>query len=188
MLEFRLIYGITLECAYPYFVVKYREKMPIYQFKKTQELQTSVHEVWNFIKDPRNLKEITPDYMGFHITSELLSTKMYPGMIISYKVKPILGIPLTWVTEITHVEEPNFFVDEQRKGPYKIWHHEHQIEETENGVLMTDLITYEPPFGILGAIANQLFIKKQLNEIFEYRRIILDKHFNNQIIKMKKGA
>ncbi len=162
--------------------------MPVYQFFKEQELNTSVSEVWNFIKNPRNLKEITPDYMGFHITSELLEDQMYPGQIICYTVKPVLGIPMTWVTEITHVEAPNFFVDEQRKGPYKVWHHEHRLEETENGVKMTDLITYEPPFGFLGAIANNLFIRKQLEAIFEYRGKVLDSRFNKAVFQMKKGA
>jgi len=162
--------------------------MPVYQFFKAQELSTSVEEVWDFIKDPRNLKEITPDYMGFLITSELLKNQMYPGQIISYVVKPILGIPMTWVTEITHVEEPNFFVDEQRKGPYKMWHHEHKLVKTENGVMMTDLITYEPPMGFLGAIANKLFIRKQLETIFEYRRKVLDEKFNKPIVQMEKVA
>jgi len=162
--------------------------MPVYQFFKAQELSTSVEEVWDFIKDPRNLKEITPDYMGFLITSELLKNQMYPGQIISYVVKPILGIPMTWVTEITHVEEPNFFVDEQRKGPYKMWHHEHKLVKTENGVMMTDLITYEPPMGFLGAIANKLFIRKQLEAIFEYRRKVLDEKFNKPIVQMEKVA
>ncbi len=162
--------------------------MPVYQFHKSQELKTSVEEIWDFIKDPRNLKEITPDYMGFLITSELLKNQMYPGQIISYVVKPVLGIPMTWVTEITHVEEPHFFVDEQRKGPYKMWHHEHKLVKTENGVMMTDLITYEPPLGILGALANKLFIRKQLEAIFDYRRKVLDERFNHSIIKLKKGA
>jgi len=162
--------------------------MPVYQFKRTQELKASISEVWGFIKNPKNLKEITPDYMGFKVTSELLANEMYPGMIISYEVKPVLGIPMTWVTEITHVEEPYFFVDEQRKGPYKMWHHEHKLEETKDGVLMTDLITYEPPLGFLGTIANGVFIKSQLNEIFEYRKQVLDKKFNLPIIQMKKGA
>jgi len=157
--------------------------MAIYQFHKEQKLNTSVEEVWNFISSPRNLKEITPDYMGFQITTDHLSDIMYPGMIISYKVNPVLGIPMTWVTEITHVEDHDFFVDEQRKGPYKMWHHEHKLVQTDDGVIMTDLITYEPPFGFLGAIANKLFIEKQLNEIFEYRRKVLDEKYNKKADK-----
>ena len=156
--------------------------MAVYQFYREQELKATKNEVWDFIKNPKNLKHITPDYMGFQVTSKDRGDVMYPGMIISYKVSPLLGIKMTWVTEITHVEEGDFFVDEQRKGPYKMWHHEHQLIETENGVLMTDLITYEPPMGFLGAIANNLFIKSQLNEIFDYRRKVMDNKFNYPVV------
>jgi ligand-binding SRPBCC domain-containing protein len=102
--------------------------MPIYQLRKEQVIPTNLEMIWDFISSPANLKEITPDYMGFDITSEGLPEKMYPGMMISYKVRPMLNIPLTWVTEITHVEHLKFFVDEQRVGPYRIWHHEHHLE------------------------------------------------------------
>jgi ligand-binding SRPBCC domain-containing protein len=102
---------------------------------------------------------------------------MYPGMIISYKVSPLLGIKLNWVTEITHVKEFEYFVDEQRIGPYSMWHHQHKIEPIQNGVLMTDIITYRPPFGIVGALANTLIIKKQLQQIFNYRAVALEQRF-----------
>ncbi len=128
-----------------------------------------MEEVWDFISSPKNLKEITPDYMGFDITSEGLPEKMYQGMIISYKVSPLLGIKTNWVTEITHVRDLEYFVDEQRIGPYKIWHHQHFIEPIENGVLMRDIVTYQPPFGILGAMMNGIVIRKKLEEIFDYR-------------------
>ncbi len=160
--------------------------MAVYQFYREQKIHATVDEIWNFISSPRNLKEITPDYMGFEITTEHLSDIMYPGMIISYKVSPVLGIKMTWVTEITHVEEKDFFVDEQRKGPYKMWHHEHKIIPTDDGVIMTDLISYEPPFGFLGVIANKLFIAKQLNEIFEYRKRVLDDKFNKNVRQLPK--
>jgi ligand-binding SRPBCC domain-containing protein len=152
--------------------------MGFYQFTEKQLVKSSLSEVWDFISSPSNLKEITPSYMGFDITSENLSQKMYQGMIISYKVSPLLKLKMNWVTEITHVVENQFFVDEQRLGPYKLWHHQHHIKETENGVLMTDIVTYIPPFGVLGDIANSLFIKKQLKEIFDYRRISVDNRFN----------
>ncbi|MCF8367950.1 MAG: SRPBCC family protein [Bacteroidales bacterium] len=126
-------------------------------------------EIWDFISSPKNLKEITPEYMGFDIITESLPDKMYPGMIISYIVKPLLGIPTTWVTEITHVKDKQYFVDEQRVGPYSIWHHEHFIEPVENGVLKKDIVSYKPPQGFLGSIANRLLIRKKLSEIFEYR-------------------
>jgi len=144
--------------------------MGFYQLHKTQKVPATINEVWNFISAPANLKKITPEYMGFDITSEMLSEKMYPGMIITYRVSPVLGIKMNWVSEITHVKEKEYFVDEQRSGPYSIWHHEHKLEPIEGGVLMTDIVSYKPPFGILGSIANSLFIKKQLEEIFEFRR------------------
>ncbi len=136
-----------------------------------------LNEVWDFISSPKNLKEITPEYMGFDITTKGLEEKMYPGMIISYKVKPLLGISTTWVTEITHVKNKEYFVDEQRVGPYNIWHHEHFIEEINNGVLMKDIVSYQPPFGILGSIANELMIKRKLEEIFEYRSQAIEKKY-----------
>lgn len=159
--------------------------MPVYQFYKEQRIHTTVDEIWDFVSSPRNLKEITPNYMGFEITTAHMSDIMYPGMIISYKVSPVLGIKLPWVTEITHVSNKEFFVDEQRKGPYKMWHHEHRIIQTDDGLIMTDLITYEPPFGFLGALANKLFIKKQLNDIFDYRKKIIDDKFNKNVVQMK---
>jgi ligand-binding SRPBCC domain-containing protein len=140
-----------------------------YQLKRTQVIDRPLNELWDFISSPSNLKQITPEYMGFDITSEEVPQKMYEGMIISYKVTLLLGIKATWVTEITHVKEKQYFVDEQRVGPYKIWHHQHILEETADGILMTDIISYQPPFGFLGNIANALIIKGKLKEIFDYR-------------------
>ena len=98
-------------------------------------------------------------------------------MIIIYKVSPLLGIKLNWVTEITHVRDFEYFVDEQRVGPYSMWHHQHKIEPIEGGVLMTDIVTYQPPLGIFGALANKMFIRNQLQQIFDYRTIALEKRF-----------
>lgn len=151
--------------------------MGFYQLHKTQKIPATIDQIWEFISSPANLKKITPEYMGFNITSKLLSEKMYPGMIISYKVSPVLGIKMTWVTEITHVKEKEYFVDEQRVGPYSIWHHEHKIEPIEGGVLMTDIVSYKPPFGILGSFANSILIKKQLKEIFDFRVTAVEKMF-----------
>ena len=151
--------------------------MAYYQLHKTQFISASIREVWDFISSPENLKVITPEYMGFEVTSKNLPGKMYPGMIISYTVKPLLGIKMIWVTEITHVEEMKYFIDEQRIGPYSMWHHQHFIEPSGEGVLMTDIVTYSPPLGFFGAIANKLFIRKQLDTIFDYRSEILEKHF-----------
>jgi len=151
--------------------------MPLYQFKKQQKVNASIDDIWAFISSPANLKEITPDYMGFDIISKDLPDKMYPGMIICYKVKPLFGIKTSWVTEITQVREKEYFVDEQRVGPYAIWHHQHFIKPIKNGVLMTDIVSYKPPLGVLGAIANSLIIKNKLNEIFNYRTIAIEKRY-----------
>ena len=150
--------------------------MGFFQFKRTQTINRPITEIWDFISSPNNLKTITPDYMGFDITSES-PEKMYEGLIISYKVSPMLGIKTTWVTEITHIKEHEYFVDEQRVGPYKIWHHQHHLEKTENGTLMTDIVSYQPPFGFLGDIANSIIIKAKLNEIFNYRTKVLEELF-----------
>jgi ligand-binding SRPBCC domain-containing protein len=141
----------------------------MYQLRFEQKIPTNIENVWNFISDPRNLKKITPSYMGFQITNEPIAEKMYAGMIIAYKVTPLLSIPMQWVTEITHVQEMEYFVDEQRIGPYTLWHHQHRISEIEGGTLMQDIVSYKPPFGPLGIMANSLIIESQLKSIFEYR-------------------
>lgn len=151
--------------------------MAFYQFTQTQKIPASVDAVWDFVSNPGNLKEITPDYMGFVVTSNSNSNTMYAGMIITYIVKPVLGIPMKWMTEISQVKDKEYFVDEQRMGPYKLWHHQHKISPIDGGVLMTDIVTYIPPFGFIGAIANALFIKKQLQQIFNYRTIAVEKKF-----------
>jgi ligand-binding SRPBCC domain-containing protein len=102
---------------------------------------------------------------------------MYPGQIIEYTVKPVLGIPLYWMTEITHVEDHKYFVDEQRFGPYSMWHHQHHFKEIEGGVEMTDIVHYKLPLGILGDIAHALFVKAQLTHIFDYRFVAVDKKY-----------
>jgi ligand-binding SRPBCC domain-containing protein len=151
--------------------------MAVHQFYKEQFIESDLETVWDFISSPQNLKRITPDYMGFKITSRHLPENMYPGMIISYKVSPIFNINMTWVTEITHVKDKEFFVDEQRVGPYKMWHHEHRIAPVDGGVVMTDIVTYKPPFGFLGRIANGLFIRRKIDEIFDYREKVLIRLF-----------
>ena len=149
-----------------------------YQLHKEQKLNAKISDVWNFAVSPNNLQKITPDKMGFEITSKNSEEKIYPGMIITYKVSPILNIKMNWVTEITQVKENKFFIDEQRLGPYKMWHHQHIFIDNDDHVLMKDIVTYIPPFGLLGDIANKLFIKRQLNEIFNYRFVEMNKIFN----------
>tara|TARA_S200000501_G_C20829700_1_gene746632 strand:+ start:57 stop:515 length:459 start_codon:yes stop_codon:yes gene_type:complete len=150
----------------------------IHQIKKEQFLNASIEDVWGFVSSPKNLKKITPDYMNFVIKSKNREEKIYPGMIICYKVSPLLKIPTSWVTEITHVEKNKLFVDEQRVGPYKIWHHEHLFKQEEKGVLMIDIISYKLPFGILGRLVNYFFINKKINKIFNYRYDRMKEIFN----------
>ena len=143
--------------------------MKIYRFTKSQLLPITIDKAWAFLSDAKNLKKITPDYMGFNII-EKEDTKMYAGQIIQYIVTPILGIPTKWVTEITPVKDKSYFVDEQRFGPYSLWHHKHFIKEVDGGVEMLDIIDYKIPFGLIGRIANPILVKPKLNEIFDYRK------------------
>jgi len=149
----------------------------VYSIKTVQVLKISLDEAWAFFSSPKNLQKITPQKLGFQIISKHHGEKMYPGQVIEYKVSPILGIPLYWMTEITHVEDRKFFVDEQRFGPYQLWHHQHHFKETAEGVEMTDIVHYKLPLGILGDIANVLMVKKQLKEIFDYRYQVVEKLF-----------
>lgn len=151
--------------------------MSLHTLKRTIILPISIEKAWDFFSSPMNLKVITPAYMGFDITSEGAEQKIYPGMIISYKVRPILNIPMEWVTEITQVKDKSHFIDEQRIGPYTLWHHQHFFKEVEEGVECIDLVHYVVPFGPLGDIANALFVRKQLEEIFNYRTEVLEKLF-----------
>ena len=151
--------------------------MAVYEIHEELELACSLEEVWEFISSPANLKEITPPYMEFEIRNSRLPEKIYPGLMISYRVRPFMGIRMRWLTEITHVREPYYFVDEQRAGPYALWHHEHRLSPTEKGIKMTDLVTYRLPAGPLGILAHRMFVKKQLEDIFRYREAQLTKKF-----------
>ncbi len=150
----------------------------IHSLKATQFVPISLEEAWNFFSSPQNLKDITPEYMGFKILSEI-PPKMYPGMIISYNLKPLPGFKVNWVTEITHVKEMEYFIDSQLSGPYGIWHHEHHFKKVEGGVEMTDLLYYKLPLGWLGRMVNFLFIRKKVDGIFTYRSKILKLRFGS---------
>ncbi|SNR14262.1 SRPBCC family protein [Tenacibaculum jejuense] len=143
--------------------------MKIYRLQKKQNLPITVEKAWEFLSDPKNLKEITPDYMGFNILSGA-DRPMYSGQIIQYIVTPILGIKTKWVTEITHVRHQKYFVDEQRFGPYALWHHKHFIKEIDGGIEMEDIIDYKIPLGILGQMVHPFLVKPKLEEIFSYRQ------------------
>ncbi|MEO6917396.1 MAG: SRPBCC family protein [Chitinophagaceae bacterium] len=143
--------------------------MPVHSLHAVQKLALPLEKAWDFFSRPANLKEVTPSHLGFQIRSLYHGDTMYAGQIIEYTVKPILGIPLYWMTEITHVEHLKYFVDEQRYGPYGMWHHQHHFREIEGGVEMTDIVHYKNPFGFIGNIANGLFVQSQLKTIFSYR-------------------
>jgi ligand-binding SRPBCC domain-containing protein len=137
--------------------------------RQLQKLAIPVEEAWSFFSRPENLVKITPASLDFKITSELNGKEIYTGQLITYKVRPLLGIGLIWVSEITHVERHKLFVDEQRKGPYKMWHHEHHFKSVNGGTEMTDIVQYKIPFGILGSLGLPI-VQKQLEGIFSYRR------------------
>lgn len=141
----------------------------MYTLHKTQKIPVSLNEAWNFISTPKNLAVITPPSMGF-VTLSGDDREMFAGQIIHYHVSPLLGLKMEWVTEITHVEDKRFFVDEQRFGPYKFWHHKHFLKEIPGGVEMEDIIHYKLPMGILGKMVHPFMVKPKLEEIFKYRK------------------
>lgn len=150
--------------------------MKIYRLHKKQNLPITINKAWDFLSDPKNLKTITPDYMGFHILSGA-DRPMFAGQIIQYIVTPVLGIKTKWVTEITHIVDKHYFVDEQRFGPYSLWHHKHFIKEIDGGVEMEDIIDYKVPFGLLGQLVHPILVKPKLEEIFNYRTEKLEELF-----------
>lgn len=150
--------------------------MRLFSLDESQRLPISLEQAWSFFSDPRNLAEITPSSLGLRITSEP-GKKMYAGMIITYIVTPVFGIPTSWITEITHVDEPNLFIDEQRFGPYRFWHHQHHFTGIEGGVEIRDLVHYSQFIGPFDVIINELVAKRKLREIFSYRRNYLEKRF-----------
>ena len=153
--------------------------MKIYKLEAKQILSVTKSECWKFFSDPNNLQAITPPDMDFEIKSDL-PAKVYPGQIIIYRIKLFPGIKVSWVTEITQVIDEEFFIDEQRFGPYKFWHHQHRFHETEDGIEMQDTVHYAIPFGTIGQMIHSLIIKRKLNYIFQYRRNILEITFVRQ--------
>jgi len=141
----------------------------MYKIRKTQEIPINISRAWDFFSKPENLGLITPSYMKFSIISRSDVGDMYPGMIITYTLSPVLDIKIKWATEITQIKEHKYFIDNQIKGPYTIWHHEHHFNEIENGIEMTDILFYDLPFGFIGRLGHELFVKKKVEEIFSYR-------------------
>jgi ligand-binding SRPBCC domain-containing protein len=145
------------------------------QLEYKQLLPLTSTQAWDFFSNPANLQRITPPEMQFIIRSAI-PDKIYPGLIIRYRVSPLFSIPLTWVTEITHVKEPDFFVDELRAGPYAIWHHEHHFEACERGIIMTDRLFYRLPGGWMGRMLDALLVRRKVEAIFDYRKKILENY------------
>ena len=155
--------------------------MKLYQIKWKQILPMTLDESWDFFSDPRNLPKITPPSLNLKITSDL-PEKMYQGMIITYKVHPFLGIPSIWVTEITQVKDKRFFIDEQRLGPYKFWHHQHHFKEIDEGIEMTDIVNYALPLDPLSRPLNSLLVGTKVEKIFEYRKEVLSDYFFKSVL------
>ena len=143
--------------------------MAAHSIKTVQKIPVSLHKAWDYFSNPANLQAITPENMGFKVISKHHGDIMYAGQIIEYRVKPVLGIPIYWMTEITQVKDKEYFIDEQRFGPYSLWHHQHHFKAIEGGVEMTDIVHYKNPMWVFGKLANALFVRKKLKGIFEYR-------------------
>jgi ligand-binding SRPBCC domain-containing protein len=150
--------------------------MKIYTLYTEQFLPVTREEAWEFLSSPGNLAKITPSDMGFQITS-FDGKPMYAGQVICYTVSGLPGLKMNWVTEITHVQQGEYFVDEQRFGPYKLWHHKHFLEPAEGGILMKDVVHYALPLGVLGRLMHALMVKRRLTTIFDYRKNALERLF-----------
>ena len=142
----------------------------VYSFKEVQHIPVSLNEAWEFFSSPANLNEITPGSMGFETLSKYHGDQMYAGQLIEYTVRPIFGIPLYWMTEITHIKDKEYFIDEQRFGPYSLWHHQHHFKEIDGGVEMIDIVHYKLPLWFLGDVVNVMIVGRKLQEIFRFRR------------------
>lgn len=153
--------------------------MSVHRLVRAQTLPVSPEEIWDFISSPINLKTITPPDMGFEVTSPEPPGRMYAGQIITYIVRPLWGIPMRWCTEITHVEDGKYFVDEQRQGPYAMWHHQHHIRPVSGGVYMEDIVHYRLPLGPLGDLVHPWLVKPRLEQIFDYRFRVLEERFGH---------
>ena len=150
---------------------------PTQRLEFRQDLPLTIGDAWDFFSRPENLARITPPDLGFEVTSPL-PERMYAGMIVTYRVRPLTGLKVAWTTEITHVREPEFFVDEQRSGPYRFWHHQHLFEAIPDGVRMIDRIQYQLPFAWIGHWLAGRLVERRLDQIFGYRRRVLARHFD----------
>jgi ligand-binding SRPBCC domain-containing protein len=151
--------------------------MKTFHLTRRQILPTDPETAWHFFANPSNLRRITPPWMDFRITSRV-PARIYPGLIITYRIRPLAGIAVPWVSEITQVEAPTYFVDEQRHGPYRFWHHQHRLRAVGGGVEKTDQVHYRLPGGLLGIGLHAILIRRKLDEIFRFRYHALQRVFN----------
>ena len=152
--------------------------MKLYTLKRSQRLPITIEEAWEFFSDPGNLSEITPPKLQLRVTSDL-PDRTHQGMVISYRLQPFRAIRVGWMTEITHVDAPRSFVDEQRFGPYRFWHHLHQFETVDGGVEVRDIVNYGLPFGWIGRLARGLLVRRSLEQIFDFRAAVLRARFGS---------
>lgn len=150
--------------------------MKMYRLSNTQKLPISLDEAWEFLSNPTQLENITTDELSFQKLHDI-PDKMYEGMLMQLRLKPFLGIPIDWLTEITHIKEKEYFIDEQRVGPFRFWHHEHRVLPIEGGVEIQDTVHYVMPFSIFGRFVHWLFLRKQVENIFIYREETMEKVF-----------
>jgi ligand-binding SRPBCC domain-containing protein len=186
--DLQLLKRVNFEKKGAKYVAKYITQMKTYRIKRTQTLHTTLDKAWTFFSCPDNLCLITPAYMKFNIIYKSGEDLLHKGQIIHYTISILPGLPVHWVTEITDVNEPNYFVDVQRKGPYRLWHHQHFLREVDDGVEMTDEVNYSIPFGLIGRLANAVFVEKRLNAIFEYRFKALAELFKDDKTKIGISA
>jgi len=150
--------------------------MKVYRIHRRQVLPIDLERAWTFFWTPHNLEAMTPSFLNFRITSDL-SDGAYSGLIITYRIAAVAGIPMTWVTEIKHVNEPFMFVDEQRLGPFRFWHHQHRFREVPGGIEMEDIVHYVMRLGWLGQLVHRIFIRRRLEHIFDFRCAYLNERF-----------
>lgn len=156
--------------------------MQVKEKRWEQLIPRDLDEVWEFFSRPENLNEITPADMSFEILSDVANTPMYEGMIIRYNVRPIMNIPMNWVTEITHVRDREYFIDEQRFGPYALWHHQHHFKAVQGGTFMQDILHYKVPYGPIGSVVDTLFVEQKIDSIFKYRFHIIEEKFRDTAV------
>jgi ligand-binding SRPBCC domain-containing protein len=167
--------SFMISCTSP-FLRRVVSDMPLHVLRRQETLPIAPAAAWEFFSNPRNLVLITPPSLGFEVLTPNLPERIYAGMMIAYRVRPLAGIPVLWLTEITHVREGEYFVDEQRAGPYALWHHEHWLRPAaRGGTEVEDLVTYRLPLGWLGGAVHRLLVRRRIESIFDYRSTAVHK-------------